>query len=232
MAGDTINSENDILSSARNEPGFVDFVHLHNHTHYSLLDGLQKIPQLIDRVEALGQSSVAITDHGTLSGSIEFYKLCRARGIKPIIGLETYVAPRKHTDKNSAEDRNPYHLTLLAKNNQGYKNLMKLSTIASLDGFYYKPRVDHDLLEKYSEGLIVLSGCLGGELGKLISNDQLEQATDLASWYLGVFGKENYYLELQPHIDWAPRYRRLPLFDRGRPLPSRHSTVCSDGLKC
>ncbi len=205
MAGDTINSENDILSSARNEPGFVDFVHLHNHTHYSLLDGLQKIPQLIDRVEALGQSSVAITDHGTLSGSIEFYKLCRARGIKPIIGLETYVAPRKHTDKNSAEDRNPYHLTLLAKNNQGYKNLMKLSTIASLDGFYYKPRVDHDLLEKYSEGLIVLSGCLGGELGKLISNDQLEQATDLAGWYLGVFGKENYYLELQPHIDWAPQ---------------------------
>ena len=205
MSGDAINSENEIITKARKEPEFVDFVHLHNHTHYSLLDGLQKVPQLIDRIESLGQQSVAITDHGTLSGSIEFYKACKARGIRPIIGLETYVAPRKHTDKNSAEDRNPYHLTLLAKNNQGYQNLMKLSTIASLEGFYYKPRVDHDLLEKYSDGLVVLSGCLGGELGTLISNDQMEQAMDLAKWYLGVFGKDSYYLELQPHVDWAPQ---------------------------
>lgn len=205
MPGDNISSTNEILSKARKETGFVDFVHLHNHTHYSLLDGLQKIPQLVDRVESIGQQSVAITDHGTLSGSIEFYKACKAKGIKPIIGLETYVAPRKHTDKNSAEDRNPYHLTLLAKNNQGYQNLMKLSTIACLEGFYYKPRVDHELLEKYSEGLIVLSGCLGGELGTMISNDQMEQATDLAKWYKKVFGKDNYYLELQPHVDWAPQ---------------------------
>jgi len=205
MPGDNISSTNEILSKARKETGFVDFVHLHNHTHYSLLDGLQKIPQLVDRVESIGQQAVAITDHGTLSGSIEFYKACKAKGIKPIIGLETYVAPRKHTDKNSAEDRNPYHLTLLAKNNQGYQNLMKLSTIACLEGFYYKPRVDHELLEKYSEGLIVLSGCLGGELGTMISNDQMEQATDLAKWYKKVFGKDNYYLELQPHVDWAPQ---------------------------
>jgi len=205
MSGDNISSVNETLSKARKEAGFVDFVHLHNHTHYSLLDGLQKIPQLVDRVESIGQQSVAITDHGTLSGSIEFYKACKAKGIKPIIGLETYVAPRKHTDKNSAEDRNPYHLTLLAKNNQGYQNLMKLSTIACLEGFYYKPRVDHELLEQYSEGLIVLSGCLGGELGTMISNDQMEQATDLAKWYRKVFGKDNYYLELQPHVDWAPQ---------------------------
>ena len=205
MPGDNISNVNETLSKARKETGFVDFVHLHNHTHYSLLDGLQKIPQLVDRVESIGQQSVAITDHGTLSGSIEFYKACKAKGIKPIIGLETYVAPRKHTDKNSAEDRNPYHLTLLAKNNQGYQNLMKLSTIACLEGFYYKPRVDHELLEQYSEGLIVLSGCLGGELGTMISNDQMEQATDLAKWYRKVFGKDNYYLELQPHVDWAPQ---------------------------
>lgn len=205
MASETVEAEKEVLAKARKEPGFVDFVHLHNHTHYSLLDGLQKVPQLVDRVESIGQASVAITDHGTLSGSIEFYKACKAKGIKPIIGLETYVAPRKHTDKNSAEDRNPYHLTLLAKNNQGYQNLMKLSTIACLEGFYYKPRIDHDLIEKYSEGIIALSGCLGGELGTLISNDQMEQALELAKWYLGIFGKDNYYLELQPHVDWAPQ---------------------------
>jgi DNA polymerase-3 subunit alpha len=183
MAGDTIDSENEIITKARKEPEFVDFVHLHNHTHYSLLDGLQKVPQLIDRIESLGQQSVAITDHGTLSGSIEFYKACKARGIRPIIGLETYVAPRKHTDKNSAEDRNPYHLTLLAKNNQGYQNLMKLSTIASLEGFYYKPRVDHDLLEKYSDGLVVLSGCLGGELSQSVLHNDLEKAEKLILEY-------------------------------------------------
>lgn len=205
MAGEAIELENEVLSKARMEPGFVDFVHLHNHTHYSLLDGLQKIPQLVDRVESIGQASVAITDHGTLSGSIEFYKACKAKGIRPIIGLETYVAPRKHTDKNLAEDRNPYHLTLLAKNNQGYQNLMKLSTIACLEGFYYKPRIDHQLIEKYHKGIIALSGCLGGELGTLISNDQMEQALELAKWYLRIFGKENYYLELQPHVEWAPQ---------------------------
>lgn len=185
--------------------GQVDFVHLHNHTHYSLLDGLQKIPQMVERVESLGMKAVALTDHGTLSGAIEFYKICKEKNIKPIVGMEAYVAPRKYTDKNSAEDRNPYHLTLLAKNLTGYKNLMKLSTIASLEGFYYKPRVDHELLEQYSEGLIVLSGCLGGELGVMISNDQYEQALETARWYKKTFGTENYYLELQPHIDWAPQ---------------------------
>lgn len=195
----------DIIKTARKQPGFVDFVHLHNHTHYSLLDGLQKVPQMLDRVAELGQRSVAITDHGTMSGAIEFYKLCKERGIRPIVGMETYVSPRKHTDKSSAEDRNPYHLTLLAKNLQGYKNLMKLSTIACLDGFYYKPRVDHELLEKYSEGLVVLSGCLGGELGSFISNDEIDRAMETAKWYKKVFGKDNYYLEMQPHVDWQPQ---------------------------
>lgn len=196
---------NENIQNARKAQGFVDFVHLHNHTHYSLLDGLQKVPQMIDRAEELGMNAVAITDHGTLGGAIEFYKAAKAKGIKPIVGMEAYVSPRKHTDKSSAEDRNPYHLTLLAKNMAGYKNLMKLSTIASLEGFYYKPRIDHELLEKYSEGLVALSGCLGGELGTFISNDQYEQALNTAKWYMDTLGKENYYLELQPHVDWAPQ---------------------------
>lgn len=200
---DKLVSEN--MQNARKTRGLVDFVHLHNHTHYSLLDGLQKVPQMLDRAEELGMSALAITDHGTLSGAIEFYKAAKAKGIKPIVGMEAYVSARKHTDKSSAEDRNPYHLTLIAKNKAGYKNLMKLSTIASLEGFYYKPRIDHELLEKYSEGLIALSGCLGGELGTFISNDQYDQALDTAKWYMKTLGKENYYLELQPHVDWAPQ---------------------------
>ena len=187
------------------EKSSVDFVHLHMHTHYSLLDGLQKVPQLVDRIEAMGQKAVAITDHGSLSGAIEFYKECTKRGIKPIIGLETYVSPRKHTDKSSAEDRNPYHLILLSKNKTGYKNLMKLSSIANLDGFYYKPRVDHELLEKYHEGLICLSGCIGGEVGSAILNDNYEKAREIAQWYAGVFGKDHYYLEIQPHVGWEPQ---------------------------
>lgn len=183
----------------------VEFVHLHNHTHYSLLDGLQKIPEMLDWAESLGQKAIAITDHGTLSGAIEFYKECQARGIKPIIGMEAYVAPRKISDKSSKEDRTPYHLTLLAKNMTGYKNLMKLSTIASLEGFYYKPRIDRDLLQAHKDGLVVLTGCIGGELGTHILNENLAAAREAASWYKAVFGPEHYYLEMQPHIGWEPQ---------------------------
>lgn len=183
----------------------VDFVHLHNHTHYSLLDGLQKVPQMLDWVQELGQKAVAITDHGTLSGVIEFYKECQKRDIKPIIGMEAYVAPRKHTDKSTREDRTPYHLTLLAQNEIGYKNLIKLSTIACLDGFYYKPRVDRELLERYHEGLIALTGCIGGEVGSNILADNYASAKQAAEWYSMIFGKDNYYLEMQPHIGWEPQ---------------------------
>lgn len=197
--------KNEVIKKARSQKDFVDFVHLHNHTHYSLLDGLQKIPSMLDHVAELGQTACAITDHGTLSGAIEFYKACKERGIKPIIGMETYVAPRTHQDKSSAGDRTPLHLTLLAKNETGYKNLMKLSTIANLEGFYYKPRVDHDLLKKYREGIICLSGCVGGELGSNILNNNYEVARDIAAWYKSVFGRENYYLEMQPHIEWEPQ---------------------------
>jgi DNA polymerase-3 subunit alpha len=128
-----------------------DYVHLHNHTQYSLLDGLTKVPALIDRVRELGMEAVAMTDHGTMSGVIEFYKAATAAGnVKPIIGMEAYVAPRTHQDRDPAKDRQYFHLTMIAMNNTGYQNLMRLSTIANLEGFYYKPRVDHELIEKYN----------------------------------------------------------------------------------
>jgi len=175
-----------------------DFVHLHNHTEYSLLDGLTKIPALVNQVKAMGMDSVAVTDHGTLSGLIEFYKAAKSEGIKPILGIETYVAPRSHKDKDPVKDKTPYHLILIAMNDIGYKNLMQLSTIANLEGFYYKPRVDHKLLEKHSEGLIVLSGCIGGEVGDALRQNQYKQAKETAQWYKKVFG-DRYYLEIQDH---------------------------------
>lgn len=176
----------------------ADFVHLHNHTQYSLLDGLTKIPELVQFVKAHGMSAVGMTDHGTLSGTIEFYKECKAQDVKPIIGIETYVAARRHTDKDPAKDKNRYHLIVLAMNETGYKNLMRLSTIANIDGFYYYPRIDHDLLEQYHEGLIVTSACLGGEIGDALKNDDYAAAKKTAAWYKKVFG-DRYYLEVQDH---------------------------------
>lgn len=188
---DSVGSSAHLLSSDQ-------YVHLHNHTQYSLLDGLTKIGPLLDFVKENGQVSVAMTDHGTLSGAIEFYKEARARDIKPIIGIETYVATRKHTDKDPAKDKQRYHLVLLAMNMTGYQNLMKLSTIANLDGYYYFPRIDHELLEKYQEGLIALSACMGGEIGQAFKNDDPKLAREIATWYKGVFG-DRYYLEIQDH---------------------------------
>jgi len=175
-----------------------DFVHLHNHTQYSLLDGLTKIPDLISAVSDYGMSAIAITDHGTMSGAIEFYQEANSKNIKPIIGMEAYVAPRKYTDKDPAYDKQNYHLTLIAMNNEGYKNLMKMSTLANLEGFYYRPRIDHELLEKYNAGLIVLSGCIGGEVGDLLRQGQAAKAEQVASWYHSVF-EDRYYLEVQDH---------------------------------
>lgn len=175
-----------------------DFVHLHNHTQYSLLDGLTKVPALISRVQELGMQSVAITDHGTLSGAIEFYQEAKSNEINPIIGMETYVASGSHTSRDPSKDKVVYHLILLAMNLQGYQNLMRLSSIANLEGFYYKPRIDHELLEKYNEGLIVLSGCIGGEIGDALRQNQYDQARKTAKWYKKVFG-DRYYLEIQDH---------------------------------
>jgi DNA polymerase-3 subunit alpha len=175
-----------------------DYVHLHNHTQYSLLDGLTRVPDLVELVKNRGMEAVAVTDHGTLSGTIEFYKEAKDNGIKPIIGIETYVAARSHTDKDPQKDKNRYHLILLAMNNTGYQNLMRLSTIANLEGFYYFPRIDHELLERYNEGLIALSACLGGEIGEALQQGQYEQAKTIATWYKKNFG-DRYYLEVQDH---------------------------------
>jgi len=175
-----------------------DYVHLHNHTQFSLLDGLTKIPDLINFAQESGMEAVAMTDHGTLSGAVEFYKEATDKGIKPIIGMETYVAARRHTDKDPQKDKNRYHLILLAMNNKGWENLMQLSTIANLHGVYYFPRIDHELLEQYNEGIIALSACMGGEVGQALQNDDYAHAKELASWYKGVFG-DRYYLEIQDH---------------------------------
>ena len=175
-----------------------DFVHLHNHTQYSLLDGLTKVPQLIKRVKDSGMTAVAMTDHGTMSGTIEFYKEAKAGGIKPIIGVEAYVANRRLYDKDPAKDKQYYHVILLAMNNEGYQNLMALTTIANLEGFYYKPRIDRELLAQHNEGLICLSGCASSELGEALRQGQYEQAKQIAEWYQAAFG-DRYYLEVQDH---------------------------------
>ncbi len=194
-----------------------DYVHLHNHTQYSLLDGLTRIAPLMDFAKESGMQAVAMTDHGTMSGAIEFYKEAKARDINPIIGIETYVAARGHTDKDPQKDKNRYHLILLAMNNKGYENLMRLSTTANLDGFYYYPRVDHELLEKYNEGIIALSACMGGELGDALKQGQYEQAKQLAEWYKSVFG-DRYYLEIQDHGHPA------------NPLHSSEQQVVNEGI--
>ncbi len=178
------------------------FVHLHTHTEYSLLDGLSKIPQLVKAAKDLGMEALAITDHGVMYGAIEFYKACQAAGIKPIIGCELYVAKRSHKDKEGKVDTEPYHLTVLTKNLQGYKNLMKLVSISHLEGFYYKPRVDKKLLEQFHDGLICLSGCPAGEF--IRSSQDLKKAEETALSYLQIFGEGNYYFELQNHF-----YRKL-----------------------
>lgn len=175
-----------------------DYVHLHNHTQYSLLDGLTKIPPLIEHVKESGMEAVAITDHGTMSGAIEFYKEAKAKGIKPIVGMEAYVAARGLSDKDPTKDKQYYHVILLAMNHEGYQNLMALSTIANLEGFYYKPRIDHGLLEKHNQGIICLSGCASSELGNALRQGQYEHAKQIAEWYKQAFG-DRYYLEIQDH---------------------------------
>ncbi len=175
------------------------FVHLHNHTAYSLLDGASKINELIDRAKALNMPAIAITDHGVMYGVVDFYKACKKAGVKPIIGCEVYVAPRTRFDKQAGLDDSAYHLVLLVKNEEGYRNLSKLESLASLDGFYYKPRVDREILEQYHEGLIALSGCMAGEVAQKILQEDINGAREAAQWYRDTFGAENYYFEVQNH---------------------------------
>src|SRR5437867_2390700 len=163
------------------------FTHLHVHTEYSLLDGMSKIRPLAEQAREMGMDSLAITDHGAMHGAIEFYLACKDVGIKPIIGVEAYVAQKDHRGR-TAEEKSPYHVVLLAKNEAGYKNLMQLTTKAHLDGFYYKPRMDRELLEQYHEGLIVLSGCPNSELSRAILDGRTDDARATALWYKEVFG--------------------------------------------
>lgn len=175
------------------------FTHLHVHSQYSLLDGLPKIPDLLDYVKELGMDSVALTDHGILYGAVSFYKEAVKRGIKPIIGAEMYVANNKMTDKRPNIDQKRYHLVLLVKNEQGYKNLVKLITKAHLEGFYYKPRIDEELLAKHADGLIGMSACLQGRIPRLVLAKKLKEAEEKALEYQSIFGKDSFYLELQYH---------------------------------
>lgn len=175
------------------------FVHLHNHSEYSLLDGACRISELAAYAAQQGMPAVAITDHGVLYGVIDFYREARKQGIKPIIGCEVYVAPRSRLDKETRKDGDPYHMVLLCKNETGYRNLVQLVSRAFLEGFYYKPRVDKELLEMYSEGLIAMTACLAGEIPALILQDDYEAARQQALYYEGLFGRGNFYLEVQKH---------------------------------
>ena len=177
----------------------MSFVHLHNHSHYSLLDGLGKPKDIVNKAKKDGSPAVALTDHGVLYGAVEFYKAAKTAGIKPIIGCEIYVAPASRFDKTPGPENRPYHLVLLAENNTGYKNLLYLVSKAHIEGFYYKPRVDYGLLQAHHEGLIALSACLAGEIAHTILNKSEKEQIDCIKRYQDIFGKDNYYLEMQDH---------------------------------
>ena len=173
------------------------FTHLHVHTEYSLLDGLSRIGPMVQRCQELGMNALGITDHGVMYGAVDFYSACREAGINPILGCEVYLAPGSHTSRTAA-DRNPYHLTLLARDNTGYANLIQLVTRSHLDGFYYKPRVDRDLLNRYRGGIVALSGCLSGEFAELTLAGREQEARASIDWFREVY-QDDFYLELQRH---------------------------------
>lgn len=175
------------------------FTHLHVHSEYSLLDGFGRIDTLIEEAKRLGMNSLALTDHGVLFGAVDFYKSCLKQGIKPVIGCEVYVAPRRLTQKEGNLDTNPYHLILLAENNEGYKNLMKIVSEGFIEGFYYKPRIDHDYLRQHSKGIICLSACIAGEIPQAILQGQFQKAKELCAVYQDIFGKDHFFLEIQDH---------------------------------
>ncbi len=177
----------------------MPFTHLHVHTEYSLLDGFSNIKKLVKRTKELGMSSIAITDHGTMSGVIEFYRSAKAAGVKPIIGLEAYTSPRGMKDKDAQLDKRASHLLLLAENDTGYRNLTQIASAAQLEGFYYHPRVDKDFLQAHSEGLIASSACLKGEIPTKIMERGSEAARESLDWFMGVFGPDRFFLELQRH---------------------------------
>ncbi|HQZ22314.1 MAG TPA: PHP domain-containing protein, partial [Thermoflexales bacterium] len=201
----------------------MSFVHLHVHSEYSMLDGLGNVKKLSARAKELGQDSLAITDHGVMHAAIEFVEAAGSAGIKPIIGMEGYLTMRGRTlrDREGKQDRSLYHMLLLAQNDTGYKNLMRMATIAQLEGFYYKPRLDHATLKEYAAGVIATTGCLAAEVPSLLADGQADQAREALLWYREIFG-DRFYVELQDHdipeldrinptlVDWA-RELSIPL---------------------
>src|SRR6266700_2568060 len=187
----------------------TDFAHLHVHTEYSLLDGFSRTEKLVQQAKAQGMSHLAITDHGAMYGAIEFYKACKAGGINPIIGIEAYLTEDMYDHSRRFSD-DYHHLLLLAKNNTGYYNLLKLTTIANTEGWHLRPRIDKKVLQKYAEGLIVTSSCLSGEIPKMLLKEKQDEAYNMADWYRNVLGPENFYIEIQEHHG---------IFDDGKPSP-------------
>ena len=177
----------------------MSFTHLHVHTEYSLLDGFSNIKKLVQRVKEMGMPAVAITDHGTMFGVIDFYKAANEVGVKPVIGIESYMAPRSMQDRDPKADRNAYHLLLLAENQTGYQNLLKIASAAQLDGFYYSPRIDHEFLAAHSDGLICTSGCMSAEIPRALMEQRPDEAVRRMNWYNDVFGPDRFYIELQQH---------------------------------
>ncbi|MFW5713711.1 MAG: PHP domain-containing protein, partial [Brevefilum sp.] len=177
----------------------MSFVHLHVHSTYSILDGFSKIKPLVARAKELDMPAVALTDHGTMYGTVEFFNAAVDAGIKPIIGLETYLAPRKMTDRDPRKDKRAFHLLLLAENMSGYKNLLKIASASQLEGYYYRPRIDLEFLKAHHEGLIATSGCLSGQIPRSLRENNPERAEKYLKWYLDVFGRENFFIELQSH---------------------------------
>ena len=177
----------------------MSFVHLHVHSEYSLLDGACRIEKLAERIKELGQDTVAITDHGVMYGAVNFYRACKAAGVKPIIGCEVYVAPRNMSDKEHGIDNNYSHLILLCKNETGYRNLCYLVSAGFTEGFYIKPRIDWSILHEHAEGLICLSGCLAGYIPQRLIRGDYEAAKAKALELEELFGKDNFYLEIQDH---------------------------------
>ena len=177
----------------------MSFVHLHVHTVYSLLDGFSNVKKLVKRAREMEMPALAITDHGTMFGVVEFFNAATEAGIKPIIGMESYMAARGMNDRDSKLDKKSSHLLLLAENETGYHNLLQIASAAQLEGFYYYPRVDHDFLAAHSEGLICTSGCMSAEIPRLLVDENPQEAVRKMDWYYDVFGPDRFYVELQQH---------------------------------
>ena len=199
------------------------FVHLHVHSQYSLLDGACKTADLVKRAKELDQSSIAITDHGCLFGVVDFYSKAVSAGVKPIIGIEAYMAAGARTNRTATGVKDGgYHLLLLAQNHVGYQNLLKLGSIAYTEGFYYKPRIDKEVLAQYSDGLICTSACLGGEIPNALMKDDRKRAKQIAETYLELFGSDRFFIELQKHIPEQDQVNPEPTPTTAMSSPSRH----------